>query len=543
MKSGQGRLCQGSRSRDWSPGQHATLQAYGSSPTRPLTAAGNTRTGRPGRTTVDLRPGTGVTAEHDPAQFGSGAEAATATSLSRGSLPPQTVAMLRQRRVHDDCLGLITVAACGSGKREQHGVAMHRLQAVSALAIGSLPTFLLPVVVVSTMGAGESALFLLALNVAIVVAGIFYGSLESILLARFGAHHTRGKPIGTGPMLTIVRQSAFRGGIPASLIFVLLVTTLGYFAGLAPGIGPAVMVMLMALSSVAMCAGAPYAAEVFSRGALPQVYVSGVFRGGPSLVGAVAGCDVVLLSALYLLGECCRTLFLFACSARANRNSDPVAGVDHVAFPSTKELGAQYTTFTLAQAVPLVSQFIFAAGGAASIAQGAVALRVYAAANQVVTSGITMHNIVRIPRLLIETAPPQRTRALRREWARVAIAAAGASALIAVLLLVATTALHGKLPQEVTTGVQWSFVLLASVPLQAAATWGARALLAVGMGRFLPVLSLASALLGIGASLVLLTLLGAAAGLAGYVAMSLVAAVANVLALARWSNRKRGEGS
>ncbi|MFJ6653822.1 hypothetical protein ACIQLJ_13615 [Microbacterium sp. NPDC091313] len=359
----------------------------------------------------------------------------------------------------------------------------------------------------------EGALLLLALSTSALAIAVFAGAIEVTLLASIGRLIVAGAAPGNRALiqasistirlapLTIVAFSALAG------IYFIASPKIDWSNGLAFFL-PAMMTGPIASAS------APYSAALFANRRLGGVYLSAGIRTLPVIISVALSCPPLILGFSIVLGELLRSSFLIIASQRALQSHGSELKLE------TDGLRAQVLSNALGQGMPAIVQAMLASVGPIAVTQGAIALRIFSVANQIVTSGLAMPAVTELPRIVSASRERSLRQVLRRELIRVA----GPALVLAVLLsatIVVVTQIF-VIDEQLSNGAIWSVPLLAALAAVTTNFWAGRALVLAKQARILPYAAAIG--LGIGAlfGFAMMPVLGGQAPLVG-LALSLFA--------------------
>ncbi|MEZ0342866.1 hypothetical protein ACAG25_23150 [Mycobacterium sp. pV006] len=272
---------------------------------------------------------------------------------------------------------------------------------------------------------------------------------------------------------------------------------------------------------------------------MATVYISNLGRGVPPLLACFITPHITAVAAAYLVGECLRAIFLWrSCiDGLDDRSASADVGIQ------LRQLVALFTSNGIAQLLPTLMQAIFAWSGPTAISQGAIALRVQAAATQITTSGLTMQNVARFAAVI--TRAGERADAVRRALIGEAIKVFSTAVLVALFgsatIIAARFFFHDSLSAIVLAGLSWSLVLVAAIPTVALTFWAGRGLIIAGFHRPLPIVIAISSSLSALAALALLPVIHAISALVASGICSVMTALGYTYILLRAGPSKLAE--
>ena len=383
---------------------------------------------------------------------------------------------------------------------------MRRIYSLAGLLIGSIPGFLLPFLLTEQWQIDTAATFLLAMSTTLLVSSIFAASLEVTLISKIGSRQASGVETTESSLRAAGARGILLFAIPSLLVYAVL----GYtYSTLTPTISFAELMIScwpLALVPVLNSFTAPLSAFLFASGRLGLTYATAFLRGAPAVVAVFFTTDLTALSTAYLAGEAMRGLLLFAaCRFLCARHSS-----ENLAL-RISDIAHQVTSNALGQGMPLIAQAAFASSGAAAIAQGAIALRIYASSTQVVVSAVAMPQVIRFPTLVRGKSEEEIRRSLGHDALHLVLWTCSLAALasLAVLLLVGTAS--NLLGQYTLNGLVWSLPLLLGLLPYVLNYCAGRGLIVAGLSRLLPRCAIVGLILGGITCAILLPLGGLAA--------------------------------
>lgn len=403
------------------------------------------------------------------------------------------------------------------------GALNRRFLSISALLLGSAPSFLAPVVVVQRLPTGDASTVLLVYSISMIVSGVFSNAVETTALARLSTIYANGESITQFELRALANRSLQLMAAPIVVTFAILLVVywkLGSGLSFINLCGAGLFLIPIPLI-LAWCAA--YSGELYARAKLPVVYISNLARGTPTLLVAFIAPHILAVSAAYLVGEFLRALLLWRNSIRGlNRNQRSATFKLQIG-----QMGALLISNAIAHIMPLLMQAIFAWAGPAAISQGAIALRVQAAATQITTGGLTMHNVSRFAAIAIGAKGGRRAvrSALLSEAIKVTVGAIVVSVLGLVAVLCARILLRDILSPTVLAGLAWSLVLIAAIPTVALTFWAGRGLIVAGMHRPLPVVIAAASSLSAPLGLLMVPSIGGVSALVASAVCSVITAI------------------
>jgi hypothetical protein len=75
------------------------------------------------------------------------------------------------------------------------GALRRRFYSILALAVGSAPSFVVPVVIVQTVPVSDASTVLLVYSISSIVASLFSSAIETTSLANLSSVYAAGKPV------------------------------------------------------------------------------------------------------------------------------------------------------------------------------------------------------------------------------------------------------------------------------------------------------------------------------------------------------------
>jgi len=342
------------------------------------------------------------------------------------------------------------------------------------------------VVVVTTLPLHDSAAFLLVTSLAMIAFSAIGAPYETTMLVRFGTRYGASAPLGRAPFAHLMVHAATRLG---PLLIVFLAACVAATLLLSPDLATSTVTSIGAcllLQPVVQTASTPLTAHLYVTRHFAAVYLSSVFRGGPTILVALLWSQPLAIAISYTLGELLRVAYLRwrVSKSLADVPKDKALDIDP---PSWAELAPQSVASMSGQALPLVIQGALAASGAQAVAAGSIALRVWGAAFQVGTSTIAMPEVVKLTQVLSHTSP---VRDARKHVQRRGVIVLGTSAAMSLVLLgmIAIVVIQPtwRVGDDVAIGLVWSLTALAGIPPAMLNFWAGRGLVTLGKGWSLP---------------------------------------------------------
>lgn len=406
-----------------------------------------------------------------------------------------------------------------------------RARTLSALALGSAPAFLTPVVIVQRLDVTDSSSVLLVYSISAIVAALFSNTIETTTLAILSSIYATGGSVSRRQVRFLALEGLRLSAVPVVTLFCgLLVAYWRLSSGLSlMKLCTAGLLIIPIPLILAWCAA--YSGELFARRKLSIVYLSGLGRGVPPLLAAFIVPELIAVSAAYLLGESLRAIFLWRNCARGIGTE---SSSDTIPF-GVRQMSALFISNSLGQIMPALMQAIFAWSGPTAIGQGAIALRVQAAIAQVTTGGLIMHNVSRFAAMVFNTEGGKDAvkRVLLREAIKVCLAAVIVASLGLVTVGFAFYFLRELLSPTVLGGLVWSSVLIAALPTVALTFWAGRGLIIAGIRRPLPTVIAVASLISAALGLLLLPLIDGVSALIASGVCSVITAIGYTFILLR----------
>lgn len=404
-----------------------------------------------------------------------------------------------------------------------------------ALVLGAAPGFLLPVVVTWRLPLVPAAALLLAISLNQIAFAALGGAYETTMLVRLGTLYGASDTPPRLPTRTFAVHAVARVGPILLLGAAALVVGTGL---LSPDIDFAELVLLaipVGAGLLIQVSSTPLSAHLYATRRLPSAYFSTFFLGGPSLFIALLWPEALAISVTYFVGHLLRWGYL---AWRVNVSQRDVMYGDAVVVrpPTWRELSPQVLSSVAGQLMPILVQGLLAVSGAAAVATGAIAFRVWGAAWQAGTSTLAMPEVVTLTRELLHITAEDRVRWINRRGLRLILAATMFGAMGAAVVMVLAL-LPAGLPPVVTAGLWWSLITLIAFPFGMLTFWAGRGLVTIGAGWWLPILILIAFVIGGVASGVAVPFLGGIGAMIGFTSGMVTQSIATFIVFRRLAPR------
>lgn len=403
---------------------------------------------------------------------------------------------------------------------------------LAALAVGAAPGFLLPVVVAWRLPIASAAALLLALALTQIAYAALAAPYETTMLVRLGARYGARSVPSHLPARALAVHAVTRMGPSLMLGTAALVGGVGL---LSPDIDFAQLVVLaipFGLGILVQVSSTPLSAHLYATRRFPSVYFSTFFLGGPSLLVALFCPTALAISVTYLVGQLLRGAYL-AWRVKVSQRGATRDDAASVLPPTWGEVMPQMFSSLAGQLMPILAQSLLAMSGAAAVAIGAIALRVWAAASQVGTAAIAMPEVVTLTREVQSVPAARRVRWLDRRGLWLVSAAAVLGAIVAAAIIIVTLLSASLMPPTITTGLSWSLITLIALPFGLLNFWAGRGLVAIGAGWWLPIFILIAFVAGGLVGWVTVPLVGGVGAIAGFASGIVVQGIATFIGLRR----------
>lgn len=405
-----------------------------------------------------------------------------------------------------------------------------------ALALGAAPGFLLPVVVTWRLSLVPAAALLLAITLTQIAYAALGGAYETTMLVRLGTLYGANDASPRLPIRGLAVNAVVRVGPILLLGAAALVVGTGL---LSPDIDFAELVLLtipVGAGLLIQVSSTPLSAHLYATRRLPSAYFSTFFLGGPSLFVALVWPEALAISVTYFVGQLLRWVYLEWRVSVSQRNV--AHGEVAVVLPPTwRELSPQVLSSVAGQLMPILVQGLLAASGAAAVATGAIAFRVWGAAWQAGTSTLAMPEVVTLTREVLRIAPEDRVRWIDRRGLRLILASTVLGAIGAAAIIVVARLPAGLLPPVVSVGLWWSLIALIAFPFGMLNFWAVRGLVTIGAGWWLPILILIAFVIGGAASGVAVPFLGGIGAMIGFASGIVAQGIATFIVFRRLAPR------
>jgi hypothetical protein len=397
-----------------------------------------------------------------------------------------------------------------------------RLLSVGAISVGSIPSLILPVVLVTKLPARESDLFLLALSVSTLVGSITASSYEASMLVAVGRAIAGGNYISRCALRALLRRAIILGIALTMICYPALCEVYAAaahsksitFEMLYVDCSPLIMVAII------MCASSVWAGFLTARRRLPSVFFSSFFRGSPNLVGVFIVHTVFTLSLVYTLGELVRYIYLEAIARRDLRHYEGHLPMSETApalsweMPSLRSLLHQMTSMALSQATPVLTRVFLVMGPAGTVSAGEVANRIYSGGAQLSNSGVVMPMVASFPGEVLGGDAQSAGKATRTGIIKILVNNSILSALMGLGVVISLVFVRGS-TQRLEKGLVWSLILILALPALGLNIWAGRGLVLARRTSSLPVLALISLAVSAVVALALFWVIGPVAAMLG----------------------------
>lgn len=394
---------------------------------------------------------------------------------------------------------------------------------LGAMLLGSLPGFIVPIVVISRLPPNSSDSLLLAISIALVVTTIAGSTLEASYTARAINLIGAGLTPARSAMVAAILRSASFGAIGTAALY----PALSLVYGLSSGRTDLTVTLLTSLLPIALaapisCASAPIVGTLVANGRIPRVLISQAFKGLPAILAVLLTTEITVIALVIVAGEALRTWYLF----KGVEHAAPATG--RMEFPKIVTLLNQIGSVSISQLLPIYVRAALASAGLGAISSGDMAIRLYSGANQVMSSAVVLPAVAAVPKHIRESAD---ARQYSKTVVLLMLRTARSGAIVAAVLATATVAAYFGadklgLDDDLITGLSWAPILLTALPSLGLNILGSRILLMHGISWPFPLIALTSLTVAVGVGQISGSAVGAILGFA------LAQTVAGVLSLA-----------